>query len=412
MAKWRSESEAQALIARANALLDTGDDAGFVKGSFTVSEFALILSGLLELSSEIPETQRSQIASKASFEVGNRQLQSLATVLARCAELEREYLSQAKLEYRLLTEVSIAPTLVIPATRFGETTLTFSPKTLKGFSLRRDLFESHRRSLGFELPSHYQRLAARVSARSAAEAFEKALEAIDVVRGTWNLSLNRGKAWRHSGGRPAPINDIRLSPYHTLHKLDGALAEPAGWYEPGYSRLGKIFSDRDKLPRLLKFGETLRELLRVHQYRGDMQSALLRYVRALDSCDMNDAFLRLWSVLEHLTDGTNSPYKVAVRRAAFHFADHARATLVLNHLTSYRNRYVHVGADSQEIETLLFLLKRHVDQLMLFHLQNPFDLESRQEAAAFMDLPNNRAEIDRRLRRLRHARRYISPRAA
>ena len=80
-------------------------------------------------------------------------------------------------------------------------------------------------------------------------------------------------------------------------------------------------------------------------------------VRALDSADLNGAFLRLWSLLEHLTDSTHEPYKVATRRAAFMFADRERSQLVLSNLTNYRNRFVHVGSETGDIESLVFQLK-------------------------------------------------------
>lgn len=142
-------------------------------------------------------------------------------------------------------------------------------------------------------------------------------------------------------------------------------------------------------------------------YRSEIEGALIRYVRALDSADLNDAFLRLWSLLEYLTDSTHDPYKVATRRAAFMFADRERSQLVLAHLTNHRNRFVHVGSDTDDIESLVFQLKRYVDALLFFHIGNHFDFHSRAEAARFMDLPTDKSELDLRINRLRHAKRYI-----
>ena len=111
-------------------------------------------------------------------------------------------------------------------------------------------------------------------------------------------------------------------------------------------------------------------------YCSDIEGALIRYVRALDSADLNDTFLRLWSLLEYLTDSGHDPYKVATRRAAFMFADRERSMLVLTHLTNHRNRFVHAGSDTDEIESLVFLLKRYVDCLLIFHLGNRFAFTS------------------------------------
>lgn len=299
--------------------------------------------------------------------------------------------------------------LGVPTTRIGATTLTFKPKRSKGFTERAKLFQESQATVGFELPKHYMQLCALVSARTPHEAAERALNDIDLVRASWNLSLNRGKSWRSSGGRPAPVNDIRLSPFHTVHETSGKLATETYWYDPGYSKPATLYSDKTKFGRLIEFAKNLRSRLGQVPYRSEMEQALIRYVRALDSADLNDAFLRLWSLLEYLTDSTHDPYKVAARRAAFMFADRERSQLVLTHLTNHRNRFVHAGSDTDDIESLVFMLKRYVDALLFFHLGNRFGFMSRGEAARFMDLPVTRAEIDVRLKQLRQARKYLLP---
>jgi hypothetical protein len=279
---------------------------------------------------------------------------------------------------------------------------------VKGYAERSRLFEVSRSTAGFELPNNYKRLSALVLARNPADAAEKALNSIDLVRASWNLSLNLGKTWRCSSGRPTPVNEIRLSPFHTIHDSAGALATNAFWYDPGYSKPANLYSDQPRLARLQEFARNLRFKLAQLPYQDDIESALLRYVRALDSADLNDAFLRLWSLLEYLTNSGQDPYKVATRRAAFIYQDRERAQLVLAHLTQQRNRFVHAGSDSEEIEPLVFLLKRHVDDLLLFHLRNSLGFKTRSEAAQFMDLPPNTDEIDLRISRLRSARKFVA----
>lgn len=298
----------------------------------------------------------------------------------------------------------------VPSIVIGKTTLTFKPKAVKGFDERLKLFRESKVAVGFDLPQYYMNVSAHISARTPYDAAERALNDIDLARASWNLSLNRGKGWRHSGGRPAPVNDIRLSPFHTVHHTTGRLATDTYWYDPGYSKPAPLFSDKTKFAKLLTFSRQLRSRLAKIKYRTDIESALIRYVRALDSADLNDAFLRLWSLLEYLTDSTQLANKITTRRTSFIGHDKERTLLVLTHLTNYRNRFVHAGSDSGEIESLVFLLKRYVDALFIFHLGNQLDFPSRAEAALFMDLPNSRQEINRRIKSLRHARIYSSVR--
>lgn len=408
MTSLRKDTDLAALAARAERTKADGDPGGFLTGGFSNSDFSIVLGGCVEFHPDVPEFERKKIVSRVSLDPTIARPITAKSLLKQCSQLERAYLALPKKPFRLLTEVSISWTIDVPRTTVGQTTITFNPRTVRGFSERSQLFDASRSTLGFGLPDHYKRLSALVSARTPFEAAEKALNGIDLVRASWNLSLNRGKTWRHSGGRPPPVNDICLSPFHTIHDSSGALAGETYWYDPGFSKPANLFSDKPGFTKLQQFARNLRAKLAQLPYREDIESALLLYVRALDSADLNDAFLRLWSLLEYLTDSGHDPYKVATRRAAFMFQDRERAQLVLAHLTQQRNRFVHAGSDSGEIESLVFLLKRHVDTLLLFHIGNSFGFATRSEAAQFMDLPPTKAEIDLRISRLRSARKFVS----
>lgn len=408
MVSRHKDTDLAALALRAERAKADGDPDGFISGGFVTSDFSIILGGCVEFHPEVPEFERKKIVTRVAHDSAIVRPITVESLLKQCSKLESEYLSLPKKPFRLLTEISLWWTIDVPRTKVGEATITFDPKSVRGFEERSRLFKDSRATLGFKLPGNYKRLSALVSARTPYEAAELALNAIDLVRASWNLSLNRGKAWRHSGGRLSPVNDIRLSPFHTVHDSTGTLATETYWYDPGYAKPASLYSDKPRFLKLQEFAGKLRTRLTQLPYRQDIESALIRYVRALDSSDLNDAFLRLWSLLEYLTDSGHDPYKVATRRAAFLFQDQERAKLVLTHLVQHRNRFVHAGSDANDIESLVFLLKRHVDSLLLFHIGNPFGFTTRGDAAKFMDLPPSRDEIDLRIRRLRSARKFVS----
>lgn len=407
MARQRKDTNLEALANFAERAKSDGDPSGFLSGGFINSDFSIVLGGCIEFNSEIPEFEQKRIITKVAFDSSIPRPIKAESLIEECAQHERDYLALPKQNFRLLTEISIYWTIDVPKIVIGDTTLVFKPKGDVGFSARSRLFQDSKSSLGFELPRNYMRLSAHISARTPFEAAERALNSIDLARASWNLSLNRGKSWRYSGGRPTPVNEIRLSPFHTIHDPKGNLAAQTYWYDPGYSRPANMFSDKPKFERLLSFSGNLRSRLTKLSYRSDIEGALIRYVRALDSADLNDTFLRLWSLLEYLTDSTHDPYKVATRRAAFMFTNRVRSQLVLTHLTNHRNRFVHAGSDTDDIESLVFLLKRYVDELLLFHIRNPFGFSSRNEAALFMDLPPNKKELQLRIKRLLDAKKYV-----
>lgn len=408
MASRRKDSDLTALAARAEHAKASGDSEGFITGGFFTTDFSIILGGCVEFHPDLPEFECKKIVRRVSHDSAIARPITADSLLKHCSRLEQEYLALPKRTFRLLTEISINWTIDVPRAAVGQSVITFNPKTVKGYAERYRLFTESRIALGFELPERYQRVSVLVYARSAYEAAEKALNDIDLLRASWNLSLNRGKAWRHSGGRPSPVNDLRLSPFHTVHEATGALAIETYWYDPGYAKPATLYSDKNRFLGLQEFAKSLRARLTQLPYRQEIETALVRYVRALDSADLNDAFLRLWSLLEYLTDSGHDPYKVAIRRSSFMFQDRERAQLVLAHLTQHRNRFVHAGSDSDEIESLVYLLKRHVDSLLLFHLGNSVGFATRVDAAKFMDLPANRRDIDIRINLLRAARKFVS----
>lgn len=408
MAKRSKDTDLSALADLAERSKVNGDSSGFLSGSPFNSDFEIVLGGCIDFDREIPEFERKNIISKIAHNQALPRPITADYLLKECSRHENGYLAKPKQNYRLLTEISIGGAIDVPKIVVANTTLTFNPKNEIGFNTRLKLFQESRGTIGFDIPRNYMRVSAHVVARTPHEAAERALNAIDLARASWNLSLNRGKAWRYSGGRPAPVNDIRLSPFHTVHDLKGNLATDTFWYDPGYSKPANVFSDNEKFPRLLTFAGSLRSRVEQLPYCIEIEEALIRYVRALDSADLNDAFLRLWSLLEYLTDSTHDPYKVATRRAAFLFSGRDQSQLILNHLTNHRNRFVHTGSDTNDIESLVFQLKRYVDALFLFHLGNRFSFSSRSEAARFMDLPPDQNELNLRIKRLRHAKSFVS----
>ncbi len=130
------------------------------------------------------------------------------------------------------------------------------------------------------------------------------------------------------------------------------------------------------------------------------------YVKALDQRDFNSTFLSLWSLLERLTNTLLDNYKVTVRRAVFLFKDREFHRQILNHLRSYRNRAVHAGEKTDEIEAPVFQLKFYVEQLIFFHIYNTLGFLSMREAAEFLDLPPDASVLKGKIKLFQKAVRF------
>ena len=136
------------------------------------------------------------------------------------------------------------------------------------------------------------------------------------------------------------------------------------------------------------------------RYRSELEDAIRRYTKALDTREWDAAFVQLWGLLEDLT-GTKSgdSYTVTIKRTAFLYAKPERDLhmQVLNHLKDYRNRSVHGGEGSEDIEAYLYQLKRYVEEVMAFHLQRGQEFSSIEEASRFLDQPADPAAIERKI---------------
>lgn len=407
MATMRNDPNLVLLASRVEAAKRDGDPTGFLSGGFSYSEFAIVLSGCIDFDTSVPESERRRIVQKVANDTSLPRPITARVLSKACSKLENAYLALPTKSFRLLTEVSLWWTLDVPNTRIEGVHITFKSKLNNAYAERSRLASVSHPTLGYSLPGNYMQVAAQMRARSSNEAAHRALEALDLLRASWNLALNRAKSWRISTGSPKPINDIQLAPFRTVHEMSGTLATEEFWYEPGYRKPANLFDNKAKFSDILVFARSLRRRLTVSAYRDDLRSALIRYVRALDSADLNDAFLRLWGLLEYLTHSTRDPSSVTTRRAAFMFRDRERSILLLSNLADFRNRLVHAGSDSDDIESLVFQLKRYVDALLVFHLGNRFGFESRAEAAAFMESPSDTVKLKHQLRRLQQALGFI-----
>jgi hypothetical protein len=293
--------------------------------------------------------------------------------------------------------------------------LTFGPYLPKTFrDARVEVIERGRSVIFGELPRehpHWDRYSAvRVAARarSPEQAADSALDALDLLRGIWNLYLNQGVPWRDSFGRRHPINNIVLGPIHSLHEPSGKLSTDTFWWAADYAGPRRPIRLTPRLEAVREFERTIRRYLSRSRYRQDIEASIRRYTRALDSPHWNAAFVQLWGLLEHLTDTSKMAYENTIRRALFlyHKDDRDYNRQILRHLMHYRNRVVHSGYETDEIELLLYQLKRYVERVLLYHVFATPAFPSRKDTAQFMQLPAELPELRRQIRMMQRALRY------
>lgn len=260
------------------------------------------------------------------------------------------------------------------------------------------------------LPSFYEPVSVLVSARTTNEAGALALDQLDLVRGIWNFRKNRGTWIRKSSGTRSPVNSIILGPIHTLHTPSGALATESWWYEPSYRGSVNLYREGDRIKKMTVFTKLVRRHLQRIPYRETVESAIIRYTRALDSRDWNYAFLQLWSIIELLTATTaTESHKTTMKRAAATYkTDDEYVTQSLIHLRKHRNNAVHTGEEIENVEPLMYQAKNIVEHLIEFHLFHSGKFKNLVDVSEFLDSAKTLGELDERIRKLQLVRNYVA----
>lgn len=409
MAKWFN-------IYNPNEIADRIDKAKSVNKNGKVSfqgfehyDYTVVLNSMVIMDETVPELEKNRIVNQATFKAAAIGKIDSRSLLAEINKLESEYLKRPEKKFKLVTSISVDRFCTLKPKKVNNCTINFksslSSPYLKAIS---EIFDSARHSIIGDIPKNYKSVIITLNAKSNAEAANKALDSIDLIRGIWNLYENRKHGIRISSGKRKPVNKFILGPLHTLHEPDGKLATKTWWYDPEYVYQVGPFNPSKDLEKIYEFENTVRKLLDKNKYSKEIVSAILRYTRALDLTNWEDAFLRLWSVLEHLTaTGPNESYNITIRRAAFIYRGDEYSRQVLTHLKDYRNRTVHAGSENHEIQAYMYQLKRFVESLLEFHLGNKFGFNSLREVSTVLDLPCNRDELCKKREALIYAEKFL-----
>ena len=385
------------------------DDSGKVSfHGFEFKEYLVVLNSMIDFSNEIHHLERRKILFKALSNIAAKGEITSSKLLNEVSSLETQYFKAPIKKYILVTSISINRFCKLKRVKINECTISFHLSLPKIFIKEIDKIKSYSSNSIFgEFPRDYIFIKVRVSAKSYEEATNQALDALNLIRGIWNFYFNFRKHSRSSSGLRKPVNDLILGPLHTLHLPDGKMATGLWWYELEYISPVTAYNSPIKIKKMYKFENDVRKLLKKSNYYPVIKEAILRYTQALDLRDWESAFLKLWGVLELLTNTGNDSYKVTVRRASFLFKDREYARQVLSHLRDYRNRAVHANSENHFIEDFMYQIKFYVEALLNFHIVQSSGLNKFKEVVVLLDLPNDKAMLNTRIEIVKHAKKFL-----
>ena len=409
MAKWISDYNRQEVAEAFEKAKNVDKNGKVTFQGFTHYDHVVILNSMVSLNKKIPLSEKRRVINQAISQAGAKGKITAERLLSEIRNLESKYLRRPLQRYNLVTSISVNRLCKLKRKKVYGCTISFCSFLPKVYDEAiSEIIEHARYSIAGKIPTNYMYVKVSVSAKSHDEAANKALDALNLIRGIWNFFENRKHGIRISSGKRYPVNKYILGPLHTLHKPNGKLATKNWWYNLEYVYQIRPYDPSRIIEKLYKFESSVRKLIQKSEYSSDIDTAILRYARALDLTNWEDAFLRLWSVLEHLTGmSRNDRYEVIVRRAAFVFGGEKYARQVLTYLKDYRNRAVHSDSENHDIEAYMYQLKRFVEALIRFHLGNKYGFKSLADASRVLGLPCDRQELRKKRKDLAYAERFL-----
>ena len=382
------------------------EDGNVSFSSFDFHDIHAVLGSSLVLDNGIPRYEQQGIIQSAMFAAGKAGTITKASLLREVSTAECAYMRQPVRPFVVATSLSFKWFSKLRRTSVDGNAVTFSSTLPARFR-----FESIRDRIQKYCPNaeyrHFVATRVHVESRTPFAAVYKALDSLDLLRGHLNLAINRATSSRMTFGERPPVNQVRLGPIHTVHETSGRLATEAFWHEPVHqcsSHLAKLDRKWESLRDIIK---GIRTRLRRIPYADELRPAFLRYARALDPLDYEVAFTKLWGVLEYLTHTVGGRYSETISRSVFLFQNREFNRIVLEHLRDARNRVVHHDEKSEQEEVLLFQLKRYVEAVFFFHLNVGQMFMSLADAAAFLELPADKAILRAHIARYRRAIRFL-----
>lgn len=353
-----------------------GNVFGSNVGAFT--DLVTAILSYLEFNEEIPEFNRYEMLSHATWQAQKAKTLSAKGLLGQISREENDYLSKPKLNYEFASSLSVTYFPKLNRSRL-KPPIRFSREPPKKLDLKSI---SERFHYVKEIPANYTFFQVPVKARNPPEAYVQGMEAIDLMRAIWNWAFFPQQQLFDFDQSPKPLNKVTLGPLHSVIEPGGDLSE-GFWYEIEFRELPIDISRG--FDKLTKYEQKIRRRLSRHFYRKDFEKYMRRYAQALDYLDKHVAFAKLWQVMEKLTDTNNANYEQMIKRIVFLYPDPDLHKAILQHLRHFRNSSIHDAREARQIETYLHQLLRYVKTLFDFHIHNPFKAKSLSEAVVYLD---------------------------
>lgn len=403
---WKSKFNPEPIFKKIAGQISRSQDGYISFSGFEVHSHTPIIISMLDFPASARRINHVSLVWSALANVGENL--NKKTFENAINEALKKNLATKIMPYHLIASISLSSKGMPKSIKIENTAIEFlTNNQKKKYVTHYELIKSNAREI-VSTPENYSAIRIRASGKSAEIAAQEAIDTVDLFRGIACLYLNITMQWQiFSNGTTKPINKIRCGGTHTIHDTNGKPASEGVWVEMNF-KPGELYEPENPESLLKAITRDIRWIHKSH-YKDELKNSLIRYARAFDEPDPNTAFLKLWSSLENLVNSDSSNYDSMIKRCSFLYAERDYHKQVLEHLREYRNRSIHSGIETNDALTNCFLLQGYFRRAIHFYKHHYKIFSSLKEANEFLDLPHEQVDLQNRLKLIKRAIRYVSP---
>lgn len=253
--------------------------------------------------------------------------------------------------------------------------------------------------------TRYCWIAVDTEGRTTSEAFNRAFEAVGLLRSLWTLVATSGMSSISFGSGPTqPLSAVHTGPVHTLHEPSGKpVSEDFFWQDDDPRPDRRLFAPTNGWVPIEKMRKRILRKIASLPYREDLVPLLQRYGSALDLTNHDLLLLQVWSVLERAMNSVGIRYDDVIKMATWFMADRPLVKQLLECIRLQRNRFVHSSQNASQSEQIGYLVKSILEKHLWALIGNRFKVASLAEYAELLSQPVDPSALHKRRRHLTHA---------
>lgn len=361
----------------------------YPKVKFNAARFDEIVVNLLsivEFNKAVSKSVKKDILEESIFEISSENKIVAGYLLETISKKAESYLNREEKRYVIPTYLSVKRPSSLKRRKIGRTYFTFSDQhRSKVRNLIKEKIDFYYQR---KLPQNYTALNMFVSSRGFKEAGDIALNELDYLRSVWNLIINFKVYTRLADGLQRPVNRILAGPIYLGYEKEN-FGDDYFWYEPNFKKYFRAFNKLST--EVFEEEKKVRDKIENSPISESLKKGIILYGKALDDNDVNSCLIKLWSLIEFLTDSRN--YEQASEKILFLLPDEDKHKNILKLLRSVRNEIVHEGFDASDHHIYIYQLKKYVEMLLSYLISNNKKFDDLTQVGKLLDLKKDKDKL-------------------